>query len=180
MMISLRSKVTIKILNYFFINPEAERYVNELAAILESDPKNVHRKLIELETEGILHSEFKGKERYFCLNKDYSLLEHYRQIFLKTVGIEKRIKDVLTEVDGIQEAYIFGSYARDRMDASSDIDILIVGDHSPIVIQEKITPIQKEIGREINIVNMDREEFERKKNEGFIKNIFKNISLKLL
>ncbi|MCX5667712.1 MAG: hypothetical protein NTY34_05330 [Candidatus Omnitrophica bacterium] len=39
-MISLRSKVAIKLLDYYFLNPEAQVYINELARILELDPKN--------------------------------------------------------------------------------------------------------------------------------------------
>ena len=79
-MISLRSKVTIKILNYFFINPDARHYINELARILNLDPKNVDTKLKELEKEGLLKSEFSGKQRYFYLSKKYPLLKEYRQI----------------------------------------------------------------------------------------------------
>jgi len=37
-MISLRSSITQKLLNYFFINPDEERYVNDLARKLKVDP----------------------------------------------------------------------------------------------------------------------------------------------
>ena len=91
-MISLKSKVTIKILNYFFINSDAKHYINELARILNLDPKNVDTKLKELEKEGLFKSEFLGKQRYFYLAKKYPLLKEYRQIVLKTVGIEQHLK----------------------------------------------------------------------------------------
>ena len=91
-MISFKSKVTIAILNYYFLNQDARHYINELAKILGLDPKNVYRKLTELEKEGLFRSEFRGKERYFFLAKDYSLLENYRQIFLKTYGLEDQLK----------------------------------------------------------------------------------------
>ena len=48
-MISLRSKVAIKLLDYYFLNPEAQAYINELARILELDPKNTETKLKEFE-----------------------------------------------------------------------------------------------------------------------------------
>ena len=44
-MISFKSKVTKSILNYYFLNPDAVHYVNELAKILKADAKNMHRKL---------------------------------------------------------------------------------------------------------------------------------------
>ena len=69
-MIGFRSKITIKVLNYYFLNPKKSHYVNELARILDVDPANLFRKLIELEREGVLVSEMRGNQRYFSLNKN--------------------------------------------------------------------------------------------------------------
>jgi len=181
-MISLRSKVAIKLLDYYFLNPDAEAYINELARILELDPKNTETKLKEFEKEGFFKSEFRGKQRYFFLAKDNPVLEHYRQIFLKTYGIEKRIKDILSGIKGIKEAYIFGSYANNKMDSSSDIDILAIGSHSVLELQRFIARLQKEIGREINVTNLSLKEFEAKKSkkDPFIKNVFKTKTIRLL
>ena len=181
-MISFRSKITVKILDYFFLNQDAKSYINELAKILDLDPKNVDRKLKSLEKEGLLASEFQGKERYFFINKKYPLLENYRQIFLKTVGLEKRLKEILLKIPNIKEAYIFGSYVKNKMDSSSDIDILTIGDHSIVLLQKTINKLQKSLGREINIVNLSPKEFllkKRKKNP-FIMNIFAGRYIKLI
>lgn len=178
-MISLKSKTTIKILNYFFLNPKAKNYINELAKILDLDPKNLYRKLRELEKEGILESEFLGKQRYFYLSKS-PIVEAYRQIILKTVGFESLLKKVLNKIKGIKEAYLFGSYARDKMDTSSDIDLLVIGNHSPLILQKEIIKLQREIDREINIINMSEKEFKEKKNKDpFIKNIFSDKFIKI-
>jgi len=181
-MISLRSEVTKKILNYFFINPHAKHYINELARILDQDPKNVDRKLKYLEKNGLLKSEFLGKQRYFYLSQKYPLLKEYRKIILTTLGIEQDLKDSFVKNKKIKEAYIFGSYAKNNMDASSDIDLLIIGNHSPISLRKKINKIQKETNREINVINMSEEEFEKKKTQKnpFITNIFSGKIIKLL
>ena len=181
-MISLRSKVTIKLLDYYFLNPEAEVYINELARILGLDPKNTETKLKELEKEGLFKSEFRGKQRYFFLAKDNPVLEHYRQIFLKTHGIEKRLKDTLSGIKGIKEAYLFGSYASNKMDSSSDIDILAIGTHSVLELQRIIVKLQKDTGREFNVTNLSPEEFAaKKKDKGhFINSVFKDKTIKLI
>ena len=182
MMISLKSKITQKVLNYFFLNPEDKRYINELAKILDLDPKNLFRKLEELENEGLLGSEFRGKERFFFLNKSYSLLEHYCHIFLKTLGLEQELREIINNTEGIKEAYIFGSYARSKMDASSDIDILLIGNHSTLQVQKKINKLQKEVAREFNVISLSIKEFEKKKKQKnqFIENILKSKPIKLL
>lgn len=181
-MISLRSEVTKKILNYFFINPHAKHYINELARILNQDPKNVDRKLKYLEKNGLLESDFMGKQRYFYLSQKYPLLKEYRKIILASIGIEQNLKKILAQDKQIKQAYIFGSYAKNNMDASSDIDLLIIGNHSPISLRKKINKIQKETNREINIINLSEQEFETKRKEKnpFIVNIFSEKIIKLL
>ena len=181
-MISLRSKVTIKLLDYYFLNPEAEVYINELSRLLNLDPKNTETKLKELEKEGLFKSEFRGKQRYFFLAKDNPVLEHYRQIFLKTYGIEKKLKDMLSHIKGLKEAYLFGSYASNKMDSSSDIDLLAVGAHSVLELQRIIAKLQKETGREFNVINLSTKEFEKKKKdkEPFLNRVFKNKTIRLI
>ncbi len=181
-MISLRSKVAIKLLDYYFLNLDAQHYINELARILELDPKNTETKLKEFEEEGLFKSEFRGKERYFFLVKDNPVLEHYRQIFLKTYGIEKRLKGMLGDIKGLKEAYLFGSYANNKMDSSSDIDILAIGLHSVLELQRHIVKLQKDTDREFNVTNLSPKEFEAKKKnkDPFIKSIFKTKIIRLV
>jgi len=181
-MISLRSKVTIKLLDYYFLNPDAQVYINELARILDLDPKNTETKLKELEKEGLFKSEFRGKQRYFFLAKDNPVLEHYRQIFLKTHGIEKRLKDKIGDIKGIKEAYLFGSYASNKMDSSSDIDLLAIGTHSVLELQRIITKLQKDTGREFNVMNLSPKEFDKKRKDkdAFINGVFKTEIIRLV
>jgi len=181
-MISLRSKVAVKILDYYFLNPDAKAYINELARILDLDPKNTEAKLKEFEKNGLFKSEFRGKERYFFLAKDNPILKHYRQIFFKTYGIERRLKDILSGIKGLKEAYLFGSYAANKMDSSSDIDILAIGSHSVLELQRFIAKLQKDVGREFNVTNLSEKEFEAKKRvkDAFIEGVLKTKTIRLI
>lgn len=180
-MISFKSKVTQKLLEYFFINPDSEHYINELAKLLELDPKNVDTKLKEFENEGLFTSEYRGRERYFKLDRAYPLLSNYREIFNKTIGVEAQLVATVNAVSGIEEAYIFGSYARDQMNASSDIDVLVIGSFDSMELIKKIMNLQKVTGREINVVNISREEFDTKKSEGdsFLAEVMKDERIKI-
>lgn len=164
-MISLKSKLTQKLLNFFFTNIHEKRYLNELARLLEVDPKNLDRKLKELEGDGLFESEWSGKQKYYCLNKKFPLLKEYKSLVKKSIGIENQLREVLQGVKGIQEAYIFGSYASDKMDQNSDIDILIVGEYDITEVHRPIWEIQRSIKRECNIIDMDPEEFEKRKRQ---------------
>ena len=181
-MLNLRSGIKSKILNYFFFNEGGRVYINELARLIAADPKNVHRMLGQLQDEVVLASEFKGKERYFFCNLANPLYREYKNIFLKTAGLEVLLKEKIRKIAGLQEAYIFGSYAQGAFTAQSDIDILLVGKHRALDAQKLLYKIQKDIGREINAVNLTPEELRKRKTarDQFVKSVFAHKIIKLL
>ncbi|MBI1869717.1 MAG: nucleotidyltransferase domain-containing protein [Chlamydiae bacterium] len=161
-MISLRSKITQAVLGYLMMHENAELYVNEMARRLLLDDGNLSKKLKELQREGILNSQLKGKERYYSLNASYPLLNEYKRIILKTVGFEYVLKEVLEKIRGLEHAYLFGSYAQNKMDSASDIDLLVIGNHSTIELQKKMAEVQKSMDREINVISVSELEYEKK------------------
>lgn len=180
-MISLRSKITKKLLNYFFINPHESLYVNELSRVLQLEKRNLVKKLRELEAERILKSEARGNLKFYSINKKYPLFDEYRKIIFKTLGFENQIKKILNNIDGITESYIYGSYAQNKMNTHSDIDLLVVGKHSIRALQKKLSKLQKDISREINVINIDPQEYKnRVKNKDlFISEILKKQHIKV-
>ncbi len=171
-MISLRSKVSQQILNYFMLQQGSEVYVNDLARVLHTESGNLTRRLIVLEKEGLLKSRWQGKQRYYSLNKSFPLLREYKNIVLKTIGLEQVLKTSLGTISGIKKAVIFGSYAQEKMDSHSDIDFLVVGDHSTVELQKAVAQVQKSTQREINAVSMSLQEYNDKKGKDpFLKSI---------
>ncbi|MDP2910990.1 MAG: nucleotidyltransferase domain-containing protein [Candidatus Omnitrophota bacterium] len=181
-MISIKSKIIIPVLNFYFLHPEHSFYVNEIARRFNIDKRNLVKKLKELEKEGLFVSKVSGNQRYYSLNKKYPLYKEYRNIFMKTAGIEEKLKSALSNVERIKEAYIYGSYTRGNMDAFSDIDLIIIGSHDTIMIQKEISRLQKDIDREINVINIDLKEFDdkKKRRDPFILDIFKNKHIKII
>ena len=62
-MVSLESNITRKLLNYFFMNPTSELYVNEIAKKLALDKRNLVKKMKELEKEGIIKCQAKANSK---------------------------------------------------------------------------------------------------------------------
>lgn len=180
-MILFRSEIAQKVLGYFFLNPQEQLYTNEIAKNLDLDKRNLVKKLKEFEKDGLLRKTARGNMQLYSINDKYPLYNEYRKIILATVGVESSLRKIVAGFPGISEAYIYGSYARNAMDAHSDIDLLVVGSHSVLALQRKLTTLQKTLGREINAVNMDAKEFEvrKRKSEPFITAILtgKNVRL---
>lgn len=172
-MISIKSKIAQSLLAFYFLREDESLYVNELVRRLGVDKRNLVKKLNKFEKEGIFKSEIIGNQKYYSLNKKYSLYKEYKRIILKTIGLEKQLKTVLSKLTGIKRAFVYGSYAEDRMDAFSDIDIIVIGNHSTVTLQKTIAELQNLTDREINVISISQHEFNSKveKEDPFITGI---------
>ena len=76
----------------------------------------------------------------------------------------------------LEKVILYGSYAEDRLSVHSDIDLLVIGNHKIIELQKKLSALQKEIDREINVVNMDESDFNKRKKSGdpYVKGVLNN------
>ena len=180
-MLQFRSGITIKVLGYFFLNPQKKHYINELANILGLDVGNLFRKLKEIEEEGVLYSERRGNQKYYGLNKNYPFLKEIKRMYNAKYGLVNILKKKLEKTKKLKEAYIFGSYAKGNFQQESDIDILLIGNHSSLEAKRNILPLEKRLGRKINIIDISPEELKlrREKNDDFIKNIFSQKTIKI-
>lgn len=179
-MINFNSKITKKVLPYFFLNQEKELYLNEISAKFEVDRANLSRKLTEWVDLGVLNKRKKGNLSLYKINKKYPYLLEMKKMIQKSFGVEKKLSEDLKSIKGLKSAYIFGSYAIDVLGAESDIDLLLIGSHDVLEVQKRIIHLQKYFDREINVVDMTEKEFKQKEKSDLIKNIFKNKYIKIL
>ena len=170
-----KSRLRQKILSYYFTNPTKQLYVRQLASILTEDPGNLSKELSRLEKGGIFIAELKGNQKHFYLNKKYPLYNELKSILFKTVGVEGMLKDIVGKVKGIQLSFIYGSYAANKENASSDVDLLIVGKPCEDELLKKIESAEQTLGREINYNVYPAVEFKEKRRrmDNFITNILK-------
>ncbi len=178
-MFNFRSKITVKLLNYFFLNPENCHYINELSNILEVDPGNLFRKLKELESDGVFVSKKQGNQRFFSLNKNYVLLKELKKAFKLKFGLVNFLQESLKSLKGLEEAYLYGSFSKGKAVAESDIDVLLIGNHKSLAAVKCLNVVQKQFKREVNTLDMTKKEFEKKKKEDFLKNVFKDNPIKI-
>lgn len=179
-MLSVKSDISKKVLSYYFLNPEARHYTRELANILKLDAGNLHRKLSEFVKEGLFIKDNEGRNQYFSLNKNFPLLLEYKKIFESQFGVEVILQTELKKIDKISSAYIFGSFAKGNFSKESDIDLLVVGDFSYDALMKTINKLEKRWQREINVVDFSDREFKKRKDNDFLKQVFKDKTIKLI
>jgi len=179
-MMNFKSKIAQKVLGYFFINPKAEMYLNEMVKKFDIDRGNLVKKLAEWEREGLLMKNKKGNLSLYTINRNYLFLPEFKKIFKKSFGLESALKEKLEKIKGIKNAIIFGSYAKNKLSSQSDIDLLIIGSHNFLDAEREIIKFQEQYDREINVIDMTEKEFNRKKNEEFLKNVLSSRHIRLI
>lgn len=182
MAILFNTKLRKKLLTYSFTHPDEQYYVREISAIIDDDPGNLSRELRKLEEEGLYASTVKGKEKFYSLNKNYPLFSELKTIISKTEGVEGSLKDLVSRYKDVSCAFIYGSYAKNKENKTSDIDLVVVGKLAYDKFTRDIRNLESRLNREINFTYYSEEEFvaEKRKKGGFLNLVVKhqNIILK--
>jgi predicted nucleotidyltransferase/predicted transcriptional regulator with HTH domain len=163
MTILLNTRLRRNLLTYTFTHPNESYYVRELAGLINEDPGNLSRELKKLEVEGLYTSVTKGNMKLYLLNKRYPLYAELKTIIAKTTGIEGKLKEIVTYYLGISLAFIYGSYATNTEQKSSDIDVILVGKFSIDQFTSDIHELESQLNREINFTAYSKSEFEKEK-----------------
>lgn len=173
----LKSKLRVKLLAFYFSNPGVELYLSELARKISVDPMNLSRELCKLEKEHIFISRMSGKQKYYKLNKNYLFYNELKNIVAKTVGVESSLVKIFKGECTIKFCFIYGSYAAGEDKADSDIDLFIIGKASAAdSVADKISDMEKKVGREINYRFFSEADFKKAiaEKNSFILNIVKS------
>ena len=181
-MLNLRSEARRRLLAYYFTNPTSRLHLRDLAERLGTDPSNLSKELRRLEREGLFGSEVSGRQKYFQLNREYLLFDEVRRIVEKTIGAVATIREALKKIAGIDEAYLYGSFAKNRQDFASDIDVLIVGVPREETLAPVVRKLERKLGRELNYTVLTQKELESRRahKDAFLENVWHNKRIPLI
>lgn len=160
------SKLRIKLLDVFLSLPDARFYIRELERKIKEEAKNVSRELKNLEALGLLISEKQGNLKYYSVNENFFLYPELKAIIFKTTGVQGLLKEALERLEGIETAFIYGTYASGNESESSDVDIMIIGKPDLTELNEVISDLEEKLNREINYMCFDQEEFKERRKAG--------------
>ena len=88
----------------------------------------------------------------------------------------------VSEIPGIKEAYLYGSFAKGGHDAKSDVDVLLVGNPPTDQLESAIRKLERIFQREINYTLLSESELKKKLSatDPFIGDIWQGKRIKLL
>ena len=82
----------------------------------------------------------------------------------------------------IKISFIYGSFASEQLKATSDIDLMVIGNPNISILNEKIAGLEKRLKREINTTIYSWKEYKDKKEDksGFILDLLENSKIMLI
>jgi len=177
-----KSKIRQDLLTLFFTNPSQRYYLRELHRILGYSAGSIRRELLRFQKDDLFNTQRVGTLLYYSINSKHPLYKELKSIVSKTVGVEGSLKKVLSSLDNIKIAFIYGSFATKREKAASDIDLMIIGEPNTSLLNEKIRELEKGLKREINQTIYSLKEYKAKKKakSGFILDLLRNPKIMLI
>jgi predicted nucleotidyltransferase len=154
-----------RVLALIFGQPSRSFYASELIERTGSGSGAVQRELKRLASSGLVTVKRIGNQKHYQANPDSPVFEELSSLVKKTVALAEPIREALASlIDRIDLAVLYGSVAKGTDTASSDIDILIVGDGLTLEdIYAALSPVEADLERKISPALYTRKEFADRK-----------------
>lgn len=149
---ALFTKTQQRVLALLYGRPDDSLYLNELTRLAQMGRGAVKRELTKLTDAGLITLKHLGNQNHYQANHNNPIFHELVQLVQKTFGIADQIKTALTSLSGqLEQAFIYGSVAKGEAHASSDVDLMLVGDDlSYGNIMEMLAQVETQIQRTIN------------------------------
>jgi uncharacterized protein len=148
----LMSQGMQRVLGRLILHPDRSYSLSDLIRAAGGGRGGTQKIVETLHSAGIVTDGRVGNQRLFTVNTAHPLYPELRSMGLKTFGLADRLRDALHPVaERIERAFVFGSMASGTERATSDIDLLVVGDVDLFEISPLLTEAEKDLGRPIHL-----------------------------
>jgi len=149
---ALFSRVQSRVLGIVFGQPDQEFQLSEIISRAGSGRGAVQRELEKLTNAGIVATVAYGNRKLYRANRQSPVFNELHQLVLKTVGIVEPLRNALVAYrHSIRAAFVYGSIAKGKDKAKSDIDLMIVGDNlSYSDVYSSLQKAESVLARQVN------------------------------
>lgn len=126
---ALFSTIQQRVLAYLFGQPERSFFATELIKLAGGGSGAVQRELARLSESGLVVVTRLGTQKHYQANPKSPIFTELCAITRKTVGLAEPLREALAPLaKRIAAAFVYGSVAKRRDTAASDIDLMVVSD----------------------------------------------------
>jgi predicted nucleotidyltransferase len=161
---ALFSKVQQRVLALIFGQPERSFYLSEIVRSVHSGTGAVERELSRLLRSGLVTVERIGNQKHYRADPQSPIFAELRSLVIKTVALTEPIRKSLEPFsDNIKAAFVYGSVAKGRDTAHSDIDLMVIGDElSYSGLYAALQDLEDALGRKVNPTFLFLKDWRRK------------------
>lgn len=124
---ALFSNTQQRVLAYLFGQPERSFFATELIKLAGGGSGAVQRELMRLEDSGLVTVSRIGTQKHYQANPKSPIFSELCAIAQKTVGLAEPLREALNPLaKRITAAFVYGSVAKKRDTATSDIDLMVI------------------------------------------------------
>lgn len=165
--VALFGKVRSSVLALLFCHSDRSFYLREIIRHVGAGQGATQRELNQLLKWGLVNRRRVGNQTHYEANTDSSIFEELKSLMTKTAGVADSLRLSLKPLEPrIEAAFVYGSIAKGRETAESDVDILVIGDVTFSEVVDHLFESQDYLGREVNPTVYPTEEFQKKLSEG--------------
>jgi predicted nucleotidyltransferase len=150
----LRSQSQAELLTLVLLTPGREWTLTELASRVGAAVSTVQRELARAEQTGVIVSRRLGNTRLVTA-ADSPLTGPLTELLLRSFGPLQVVAEELADVDGIEAAYLFGSwaarYAGQEGRSPADVDVLVIGAPDRDALDDAAQRAAARLAREVNV-----------------------------
>ena len=161
-----------RVLGLLLLHPEETLHGREIARRTGLSPGSTTRELTRLAEVGLLKREKRGNQQVYSADTSSPIYDELASILRKTSGLADVLAQALEPAEGdIHAAFVFGSVAQGRESASSDVDLMLIGDIGFAQAVDLLYAAQTELGREVNPKVFSAAEFAKASTEPFLRDV---------
>ena len=146
-----RSPEQERLLGELFVFADQPISLSELAARAGTSLGGTHKEVERLESAGLVKSTTAGRNRLIEADQSSPVYMELRGLLFKTLGPEPLLRSSLADVSGIEEAFIYGSWADPADTSPADIDLLVIGEPDVGEVYDAASDVEAQVGRPVNV-----------------------------
>lgn len=173
-----KSDTQAKILAALFLAPRPQLTLTELAERLGTRPSTIHHEIERLERWQFVTSFREGNRRLVSANLYLPIASAITEILDYSYGPLGAIRSAVNQIDGVDEAHIFGSWAARYSGVDgpppSDIDVLLIGTVERRAASAVSAELTRRLGQDVNAYRVSTQMWESDLPDAFIEDVRAN------
>ena len=153
------SRVRVRLLTLFVSHPTEAFYIRQITRVTGETYNNVRQELQNLAQLGLILGERRANAIYYRADPEHFLFPELKSIILKTEAMGDVLREKLATLGNVRLAFVYGSTAKGTELASSDIDLMLIGEVDLDGLDRIVDQVEEELGRTVNYTVFDEGEW---------------------